>query len=397
MSKGRVCLDTSTILVWLINEGYTVVCFLADVGQEEDWAAVEKKALSLGAERMIIDNLQEEFVEKVIHRAIQCNAIYEDRYLLGTSLARPIIAKAQVKAAIENNCDYVSHGCTRSNDQVRFELAFAALRPSLKVIAPWRLPEFCAKFRMGRADLLRYAAEKNIPVSSTPKEPWSKDDNLVHCSYEAGILEDPDHTPPKELWTRTVDPLDAPNEPTDFSIHFEAGIPVKVIVGGQETTGSVAVFKLLNKIGHDNGVGRIDIVENRFSHTIARLAHLDLEGLVLDGRVRELRDQFVTHSWSRLLYNGLYFSPEREFLDNSIVFSSKNTTGVVRLRAYKGNVYVLGRSSTASNLYSEEAASMDSLEGFSPQDTTGFIAIQAIRLKKYGEQCDKEGNPLTQS
>ncbi|KAI1481790.1 argininosuccinate synthase [Daldinia eschscholtzii] len=402
MSKGRVCLDTSTILKWLINEGYTVVCFLADVGQEEDWAAVEKKALSLGAERMIIDNLQEEFVEKVIHRAIQCNAIYEDRYLLGTSLARPIIAKAQVKAAIENNCDFVSHGCTltkRSNDQVRFELAFAALRPSLKVIAPWRLPEFCAKFLVfrGRADLLRYAAENNIPVSSTPKEPWSKDDNLVHCSYEAGILEDPDHTPPKELWTRTVDPLDAPNEPTDFSIHFEAGIPVKVVLAGQETTGSVAVFKLLNKIGHDNGVGRIDIVENRFSHTIARLAHLDLEGLVLDGRVRELRDQFVTHSWSRLLYNGLYFSPEREFLDNSIVFSSKNTTGVVRLRAYKGNVYVLGRSSTASNLYSEEAASMDSLEGFSPQDTTGFIAIQAIRLKKYGEQRDKEGNPLTQS
>ncbi|KAI0135856.1 argininosuccinate synthase [Daldinia grandis] len=419
MSKGRVCLaysgglDTSTILVWLISEGYTVVCFLADVGQEEDWAAVEKKALSLGAERMIIDNLQEEFVEKVIHRAIQCNAIYEDRYLLGTSLARPIIAKAQVKAAIENNCD------GKGNDQVRFELAFAALKPSLKVIAPWRLPEFCAKFQLvflyyprfsrGRADLLRYAAEKKIPVSSTPKEPWSKDDNLVHCSYEAGILEDPDHTPPKELWTRTVDPLDAPNEPTDLSIHFEAGIPVKVIVAGQETTGSVAVFKLLNKIGHDNGVGRIDIVENRFiglksrgcydtpGLTIARLAHLDLEGLVLDGRVRELRDQFVTHSWSRLLYNGLYFSPEREFLDNSIVFSSQNTTGVVRLRAYKGNVYVLGRSSNASNLYSEEAASMDSLEGFSPQDTTGFIAIQAIRLKKYGEQRDKDGNPLTQS
>ncbi|KAI2778211.1 argininosuccinate synthase [Daldinia loculata] len=417
MSKGRVCLyiglDTSTILVWLISEGYTVVCFLADVGQEEDWAAVEKKALSLGAERMIIDNLQEEFVEKVIHRAIQCNAIYEDRYLLGTSLARPIIAKAQVKAAIENNCDFVSHGCTvtnkHSNDQVRFELAFAALRPSLKVIAPWRLPEFCAKFH-----LLRYAAEKNIPVLGQPlgsfkKLTGSRIDNLVHCSYEAGILEDPDHTPPKELWTRTVDPLDAPNEPTDFSIHFEAGIPVKVILAGQETTGSVAVFKLLNKIGHDNGVGRIDIVENRFiglksrgcydtpGLTIARLAHLDLEGLVLDGRVRELRDQFVTHSWSRLLYNGLYFSPEREFLDNSIVFSSQNTTGVVRLRAYKGNVYVLGRSSNASNLYSEEAASMDSLEGFSPQDTTGFIAIQAIRLKKYGEQRDKDGNPLTQS
>ncbi|KAK6070789.1 argininosuccinate synthase [Seiridium cupressi] len=432
MSKGRVCLaysgglDTSTILKWLIQQGYTVVCFLANVGQEEDWAAVEKKALALGAERMIIDvntTPVSTFLAPIIllngslifklsswtrSSTEQSSATQSTRIdvrisspttpdinadsmldLLGTSLARPIIAKAQVKAALETKCD------GKGNDQVRFELAFAALNPKLKVIAPWRLPEFFNKF-----------PENNIPVSSTPKAPWSMDDNLVHCSYEAGVLEDPELTPPKELWTRTVDPLDAPDKPTEFTIHFEAGIPVKVDISGKEVTGSLEIFKLLNKIGHDNGVGRIDIVENRFiglksrgcydtpGLTIARLAHIDLEGLVLDARVRELRDLFVTSSWSRLLYNGLYFSPEREFLDNSIVYSSRNTTGVVKMMAYKGNAYVLGRSSNASNLYSAEDASMDSLEGFSPQDTSGFIAINAIRLKKYGEQAIKDGKNL---
>jgi argininosuccinate synthase len=286
-------------------------------------------------------------------------------------------------------------------------LAFKALNPALKVIAPWRLPEFCEKFQ-GRKDLLKFAAENNIPVSSTPKAPWSMDENLVHCSYEAGILEDPDHTAPKELWKMTVDPLDAPDKPTEFTIYFEKGIPTKVAMAdGKEETEAVALFKLLNKIGHDNGVGRIDIVENRFiglksrgcydtpGLTIARLAHLDLEGLVMDSRVRELRDQFITLSWSRQLYNGMYFSPEREFVENSILFSQQNVTGTVRMMAYKGNAYVLGRSSDASNLYSEEDASMDSLEGFSPMDTTGFIEINAIRLKKYGLQKQKDGQPLT--
>ncbi|KAL2185488.1 mitochondrial phenylalanyl-tRNA synthetase-like protein [Thermothelomyces heterothallicus CBS 203.75] len=414
MSKGRVCLaysgglDTSTILKWLILEGYTVVCFLANVGQEEDWAAVEKKALALGAERMVIEDLQREFVEEIVFRAIQCNAIYEDRYLLGTSLARPIIARAQVRVAQQYNCQYLSHGCTgKGNDQVRFELAFKACNPSMKVIAPWRLPEFIQRFQ-GRADLLKFAAEHNIPVSSTPKAPWSMDDNLVHCSYEAGVLEDPDHTPPKELWTRTVDPTDAPDKPYNFTIHFEKGIPVKVVTPDGEVSGdSVALFKLLNKIGHDNGVGRVDIVENRFiglksrgcydtpGLTIARLAHIDLEGLVLDSKVRKLRDQFVTLEWSHCLYNGMYFSPEREFLENSIIFSQKNVTGEVRMSVYKGAAYVLGRKSDASNLYSQEDASMDSLETFSPMDTTGFIAIQAIRLEKYGLQKIKDGEPLS--
>ncbi|KAI0124071.1 argininosuccinate synthase [Xylariales sp. AK1849] len=415
MSKGRVCLaysgglDTSTILVWLLQQDYKVVCFLANVGQDEDFAAVEKKALKLGAEAFVCEDLERELVEEIVFSAIAANAAFEERYLLGTALARPIIARSQVRVAERYNCQYLSHGCTgKGNDQVRFELAFMALNPSIQVIAPWRLPEFIERFQ-GRNDLLKFAAENNIAVSSTPKAPWSMDDNIVHCSYEAGILEDPDHTPPKTLWTRTVDPTDAPNVPQEFTVHFEKGIPVKVVTGGTVATDSVELFKLLNKIGHDHGVGRVDIVENRFiglksrgcydtpGLTLARLAHLDLEGLVMDSRVRELRDQFVTLSWSRQLYNGMYFSPEREFVENSIKFSQRNVSGVVRLAAYKGHAYVLGRSSNSSNLYSEQDASMDSLEGFSPMDTSGFIAIQAIRLKKYGQQKIKDGEPLSKS
>ncbi|KAF3072001.1 Argininosuccinate synthase [Trichoderma lentiforme] len=419
MSKGRVCLaysgglDTSTILVWLIQEGYEVIAFLADVGQVEDFAAVEKKALQLGAKAFVCENLQRELVDEVVKRAIQCNAVFESRYLLGTALARPVIARSQVRVAEKHGCQYsngsVSHGCTgKGNDQIRFELAFHALNPNIEVIAPWRLPAFIERFK-GRNDLLKFAAENGIPVSSTPKAPWSMDENLVHISYEAGILEDPETTPPKELWLRTIDPRDAANEPVEFSIHFDKGVISKVVVGDKEITDSVESFKALNKIGSEAGVGRIDIVENRFiglksrgcyetpGLTLALAAHLDLEGLVMDSRVREIRDQFVSLNWSRQLYNGMYFSPEREFIDNSIEFSQRNVSGVVRLAAYKGNVTILGRSSDSSNLYSQEDASMDSLEGFSPMDTSGFIAIQAMRLKKYGEQKRKDGAPLSQS
>ncbi|SPO03681.1 probable arginosuccinate synthetase [Cephalotrichum gorgonifer] len=416
MSLGRVCLaysgglDTSTILVYLLKAGYTVVCMCADVGQEEDWAAVEQKALSLGAEKMVIVDLKKEFVEQLVFRAIQCNAIFEDRYLLGTSLARPVIARAQVRVAKENNCDIMSHGCTgKGNDQVRFELAWKAIEPTIKIFAPWRDPAFIAKFQ-GRNDLLAYAKENGIPVSSTPKAPWSMDENMAHCSYEAGILENPDRTPPKELWKMTVDPLDAPDKPYNFSITFEKGIPVKVVTEDNiEATEPVELFKLLNKIGHDNGVGRVDIVENRFiglksrgcydtpGLTIARLAHIDLEGLVMDGQVRALRDQFVTLTWSRQLYNGMYFSPEREFVENSIIYSQQNVNGTVRMMAYKGNAYTLGRSSETSNLYSEDDASMDSLDTFSPGDATGFININAIRLQKFGEMKIAQGTPLTES
>lgn len=412
MSDKRVCLaysgglDTSTILKWLILEGYTVVCFLADVGQDEDYEAVEKKALALGAERMVIDNLQQEFVDEFVFRAIQCNAIYEDRYLLGTSLARPCIARAQVRAAKKYNCSILSHGCTgKGNDQVRFELAWKACDPSLSIIAPWREPKFFNRFQ-GRKDLLDFAKENNIPVSSTPKAPWSMDENLVHTSYESGILERVEQAPPKELWMRTVDPIDAPNTPTEFSLTFEKGVPVKLEIAGETITGSLAIFKKLNDIGRDNGVGRVDLVESRFiglksrgcydtpGLTIARLAHIDLEGLVLDSKVRTLRDRNVTTEWSQCLYNGMYFSPEREFLENSVIYSQKDVNGTVKLMAYKGNAYVTGRFSESSNLYSETEASMDSLEGFSPEATSGFLTIQAIRLEKYGAAKIKAGEPL---
>ncbi|KAI0472197.1 argininosuccinate synthase [Xylariaceae sp. FL0804] len=405
--KQKVCLaysgglDTSVICLALIEMGYSVVCYLANVGQEEDWAAVEKKALQIGAEKMIIDDLRHEFVEELCWKAVKCNAIYEDQYLLGTSLARPIIARGQMKAAVENGCQFVSHGCTgKGNDQVRFELAFYTINPEIKVIAPWRDPAFFKRFQ-GRNDLLDYAAEKGIPVTSTKAKPYSMDDNLAHCSYEAGMLEDPNQPPPEDMWTRTVSPMKAPDTPLDITIHFEKGIPVKVVTPKETATNSLELFTLLNALGKEHGVGRVDIVENRFiglksrgcydspAMTILRLAHISIEGLVLDGRVRSLRDN-LSKQWAELLYNGLYFSPEREFLQPSLDFAQARVNGEVRLRLYKGNAYVLGRSSQ-EKLYSEEDASMDSLTTFDPSETTGFIAINSIRLKKYGLQKAEAG------
>jgi argininosuccinate synthase len=395
--------------LWLLEQGYEVVAFLANVGQKEDWAAVEAKALKIGAVKMIIEDLQKEFVEELAFRAIQCNAIYEGRYLLGTSLARPVIARSQMRAAQREKCQFVSHGCTgKGNDQVRFELAFLAIQPSIKIIAPWRDPAFFDRFP-GRQELLKFCESNGIPVTATKGKPWSMDENMAHCSYEAGILEDPSKSPPDDMWVMTDDPRNAPNEPTDLAIHFEKGLPTKLVTPQGTQTDSVELFRELNELGKVHGVGRIDIVENRFiglksrgcydspAMTILRLAHLDLEGLVLDGQVRNLRDRFVTFEWSNLLYNGMYFSPEREFVENSLVFSQRRVNGEVRLRLYKGNTYVLGRSSSTENLYSELEASMDTVEDFRPQDTTGFIGIQSIRLKKYGLQKAEEGENLSRA
>ncbi|KAJ9149722.1 Arginosuccinate synthetase [Coniochaeta hoffmannii] len=412
MAPERVCLaysgglDTSTILRWLTLQGYEVVCFLANCGQEEDFEAVKSKALKLGAERMVIQDVQQELIDELVWPAIQCNAIYEDRYLLGTSLARPVIARAMVKVAKEYNCTILSHGCTgKGNDQVRFELAWKACDPTLKVLAPWRMPEFYNRFA-GRADLLKFAAEQNIPVSSTPKAPWSMDDNIIHCSYEAGILEQTELEPPKDMWKRTVDPMNAPDEPTPFTVHFEQGVPVKLEVGGKVVTGSLEIFKEANEIGRVNGIGRVDIVESRFiglksrgcydspGLTILRQAHLDLEGLVMDSKVRIIRDR-LSQDWSAAIYNGMYFSPERELVEHAIKFSQRQVEGKVNLVAYKGCAYVVGRSSETSNLYSADESSMDTLDmNWTPQDTSGFIAIQAIRLEKYGARKIKDGEPL---
>ncbi|KAI8255806.1 Argininosuccinate synthase [Colletotrichum sp. SAR 10_77] len=390
MSKGKVCLaysgglDTSVILAWLVEQNYEVICYIADVGQEEsDWASVEKKALQIGATKLIVDDLKREFVEELCWKAVQCTG--------------------------------------KGNDQVRFELTFATINPEIRCITPWRLPEFYKRFE-GRIDLLDYAAEKGISVSSTKAKPFSMDDNFAHCSYEAGVLEDPDVTPPEDMWTKTVSPLNAPDAPLDITIHFEKGTPVKVVTPQQTATDSVELFGLLNRIGGEHGVGRIDIVENRFiglksrgcydspAMTILRLAHISIEGLVLDGRVISLRNA-MSQQWSELIYQGAYFSPERAFLQRefckhweirktgdreltlmtaSLDYSQQRVNGQVRLRLYKGGVYVLGRSSD-EKLYSEEDASMDSLTTFDPLDTTGFITVQAIRLKKYGMQMAEAG------
>ncbi|KAM0250614.1 hypothetical protein ACHAP5_002144 [Fusarium lateritium] len=416
MAPERVCLaysgglDTSTILRWLVLQGYEVVCFLADCGQEEDFDAVKDKAIKLGAERMIIENVQQELIDELVWPAIQCNAIYEDRYLLGTSLARPVIARSMVKAAKEHNCTILSHGCLLSLQvparvQVRFELAWKACDPTLKVVAPWRMPEFYNRFA-GRADLLKFADEQKIPVSSTPKAPWSMDDNIIHCSYEAGILEQTELEPPKDMWKRTVDPMNAPDKPTPFTVHFAEGVPVKLEVGDKTITGSLEIFKEANEIARVNGIGRVDIVESRFiglksrgcydtpGLTILRQAHIDLEGMVMDSKVRTIRDR-LSKDWSDCIYNGMYFSPERELVEHAIKFSQRQVEGKVSLVAYKGCAYVVGRSSETSNLYSADESSMDTLDmNWTPQDTSGFIAIQGIRLEKYGQRKIQDGEPL---
>ncbi|TGO48413.1 hypothetical protein BCON_0241g00180 [Botryotinia convoluta] len=412
MAKDKVCLaysgglDTSCILAWLIEKGYDVVCFMADVGQEENFEAAKAKAMKIGAVACYVEDLKREFVDELCFPAVQCNAIYENVYLLGTSLARPVIARAQITVAQKEGCIAVSHGCTgKGNDQVRFELAFYALQPTIKVIAPWRLPEFYERFA-GRNDLLEYAAKAGIPVSSTKAKPWSMDENLAHCSYEAGILEDPDVTPPEDMWKLTVDPLKAPDQPEDFTLVFEKGLPKKLITNGKTITDSVELFLESNAIARRHGVGRIDIVENRFiglksrgcyetpGLTCLRSAHVDLEGLVMDREVRALRDQFVTFNYSKILYNGLYFSPEREFIEESIVASQKNVNGQVRCRVYKGTFSVLGRSSDTEKLYDASESSMDEIGSFAPADTTGFISVQSIRLKKYGEAKAAAGERL---
>ncbi|CDZ98272.1 argininosuccinate synthetase [Phaffia rhodozyma] len=409
-SKGRVLLaysgglDTSCILAWLIDEGYTVVCYMADVGQDEDFEIARSKATACGAEKYILADLRREFVTELIYPAVQANCIYEGVYLLGTSLARPVIARGMMEVAENENCDFVAHGCTgKGNDQVRFELAFYGLKPEIKVIAPWRIPAFYDRFP-GRSALLAYAAEKNIPVTQTAAKPWSTDENLFHISYEAGILEDPNTTPPRDMWKLTTNPEDAPETPEHISIEFTKGIPTKVEVPSTKkvVTDPVEIFLTLNALARQHGIGRIDIVENRFigvksrgcyespAASILRVAHMDLEGLTLDRNVRALRDQFITIALSNILYNGYFFSPEREFVTAAIPASQRTVNGTVRLALYKGNVTVSGRFSN-EGLYDEKFTSMDEMGGFEPTDTSGFIAIESIRLKQWAKSNVAKG------
>ncbi len=407
MKKAKVILaysgglDTSVILKWLIDKNYEVVAYVANVGQEDDFEDVEKKALKIGASKVYIEDLREEFVTDYIFPAIQANAIYENRYLLGTSLARPIIAKRQIEIAAKENAQFVSHGATgKGNDQVRFELSFYALNPSIKVLAPWKMQEFLDQFK-GRTDMLNYADEKGIPVKASLSKPYSEDDNLMHISHEAGILEDPSYKPEKDMFTKMVHPTDAPDKMVSLSLDFKDGIPVSLKNNetGETISGAFKLFNYLNKIGGDNGVGLLDMVENRFvgiksrgvyetpAGTILMLAHRDIEGIAMDREVMKIRDM-LSPKFAELVYNGFWFSPEMDFLMAAIAKSQELIDGTVFLSLYKGNVLIEGRQSPSS-LYNQDLASMDIEGGFDQKDSEGFIKINAIRLMAHNAILNK--------
>jgi argininosuccinate synthase len=378
-------LDTSVILKWLEKEyDCPVIAYSADIGQEEDWEAVRKKGLATGAEKVIISDLKKEFVEDYIFPAYRANAMYEEAYLLGTSIARPLISKEQVRIAQAEGANAVSHGATgKGNDQVRFELAYIGLDPSLKIIAPWRTWDLNS-----RQKLVEFAEAHNIPVPVTKAKPYSCDENLLHISYEGGILEDPWNEPDEAMFKMTVSPENAPDQPTYLEIEFAGGDPVALDGVKMEP---LALFTKLNKLGGANGIGRLDIVENRFvgmkSHgvyetpggTILRRAHRDLETITLDREVMKIRDSLIPR-YSELLYNGFWFSPERELLQKTMDETQKTVNGVVRLKLYKGNCIPVGRKSDMS-LYQESFATFEEDVVYDQGDATGFIRLNGLRLR----------------
>ena len=394
-------LDTSVILKWFVDKGYDVIAYVADVGQPDDFKEVEKKAIKTGASKVYIEDLKKEFVENYIFPALKANAIYEGKYLLGTSLARPLIAKKQIEIAHKENAEYVSHGSTgKGNDQVRFELSYYALNPTIKVFSPWKDKHFLDQFK-GRTDLLNYAEKHDIDVSQSKEKPYSEDANLMHISHEAGILEDPSLKAENGLLKYCNSLKKAPDKETEIEIHFKDGIPIKVInkEEGIIKQGSLTLFNYLNKLGSINGIGVIDLVENRFigiksrgiyespGATILWSAHKDIEGIAMDREVMRLRDM-LSPKFSEIVYNGFWFSPEMDFLMGSINKSQEMINGIVYISLYKGNVTILGRKSPSS-LYDKELSSMDIEGGFNQQDSKGFIKINAIRLKAHKSILDK--------
>jgi argininosuccinate synthase len=385
-------LDTSVILKWLVLEGYEVIAYIADVGQQDDPEAARQKALDTGASRVYVEDLKEEFVTDFIFPAFKANALYEGRYLLGTALARPLIAKRQIEIAWEEDAGYVAHGATgKGNDQVRFELAYYALNPQIEVIAPWKIPDFLKRFA-GRSDLLEFAREHGIEVTATKAKPFSEDDNLLHISHEAGILEDPLHEAGEDVYSRTTAPENAPDEPGRLSITFKDGIPVKVtdLDDGTEKTGALELFEYLNEVGSRHGIGRLDMVENRYvgiksrgiyetpGGEILHQAHMDIEGIAMDREVLRLRNM-LTAKLSELIYNGFWFSPEMDFLMAAIDKSQEVIDGTVYMKLFKGKAMAVGRESSSS-LYDQDLSSMDLEGGFNQQDSEGFIRINATRL-----------------
>lgn len=387
-------LDTSCILVWLIEQGFEVIAYLADVGQEEDFAAAKEKALKLGASKIFIEDLKSEFVEEFIWPSVQANAVYEDRYLLGTAIARPCIARRQTEIALKENAGYVSHGATgKGNDQIRFEMTYYALYPGVKVISPWKMPEFYEKYA-GRTALFEYAKERNIPLPVTKKNPWSMDANLMHISYESGILEDPWTQAPGDIYQMTTDPAVAPENSCNLEIEFKKGLPtsVKNLDDGVIHSNSFEIFSYLNKTGGQHGVGRIDIVENRKigmksrgiyetpAGEILRHAHIDIEALTMDREMRKIKS-FLSNQFSEMIYNGLWYSPECAFVRKCINDSQQLVEGTVKLSLFKGHVYVIARKSEMS-LYNQELVSMDVKGDYDPRDAAGFIKVSALRLSE---------------
>ena len=388
-------LDTACILKDLLMRGYDVIAYVADVGQQEDFQEVAERALATGASKVFVEDLKRDFVTEFIFPAIAGNAVYENRYLLGTSLARPVIARRQVEIALDEGAQAVAHGATgKGNDQVRFEMAFAALAPRLEVIAPWKDPDFLARFQ-GRSDLLAFAEKHAIPVEATVAKPYSSDENFMHRSYEAGLLEDPAAPPPDDIFKLTRALEDTPETPTDLVIHYKDAIPVRVVCEseGVNATDPVELFDFLNRVGGRHGIGRIDIVENRFvgiksrgvyetpGGTILHHAIRDLEGIAMDREVLRLRDM-LSPRFAEIIYNGFWFSPEMDFIQAAFKQSEKLIDGEVHIRLFKGNVVIRGRSSTSS-LYDKELSSMDVAGGYDQQDARGFIRINALRLRAH--------------
>ncbi|MDL1872886.1 argininosuccinate synthase [Deltaproteobacteria bacterium PRO3] len=378
-------LDTSVIIKWLIEHyGCEVVAFAADLGQGEELSPLQEKAIKTGASKIYIEDLKEEFVRDFVFPMLRANAIYEGAYLLGTSIARPLIAKKQIEIAQKEKADAVSHGATgKGNDQVRFELTYYALQPGIHVIAPWRDWTF-----KSRSDLIEYAEKNGIPVPVTKSKPYSSDRNLLHISFEGGILEDPWNEPPADMFLLSKSPEAAPDKPTVIEVDYEKGNPVAV--NGQRLSPAALLAKL-NEIGGENGVGRVDLVENRFvgmksrgvyetpGGTILHAAHRAIESITLDREVLKIRDSLIP-TYAAQVYNGFWYAPERELLQGLIDEAQQRVSGTARLKLYKGNVTVTGRKSPNS-LFSEDFATFEKDTVYNQKDAEGFIKINALRLK----------------
>jgi len=378
-------LDTSVILKWLIETyGCDVVTFSADLGQVDDMAHVEANARKTGAVKAYVEDLKEEFVREYVFPAFRANAIYEGTYLLGTSIARPLIAKRQIEIAALENADAVSHGATgKGNDQVRFELGYLALNPHIKIIAPWREWDLNS-----RTVLMAFAERHGIRVPTTHAKPYSTDGNMLHISYEGGILEDPWAAPPEDIFTLTRSPMEAPDQPETIEISFEQGNPAAI---NGEALSPAALLMRLNEMGGRHGIGRVDIVENRFvgmksrgvyetpGGTVLRTAHMAMESITLDREVLHLRDSLIP-KYARLIYNGFWFSPEMKIMQQMVDMTQQNVSGVVRLELFKGNCRVTGRKSDHS-LYREDFATFEDDEVYSHKDAEGFIRLNALRLR----------------